>query len=69
MKFLTSDQIQSVIKGTQGANSLVSLCAIAKVGPNSESTVRNFLAGIGVSQTNINQLILCLKNAGIGFGP
>ena len=67
MTFLTQGQQHALLEKF-GQESLATFCVTAtEPTQNSEPQFSMALAEIGVSQDNITQLIVCLKDAGIKF--
>jgi len=64
---LTQGQISEIL-GCTSLN-LAKLCALLEQGQISEAVLRAWLSNIGVSGTTPNELIACLKNAGIVLPP
>jgi hypothetical protein len=64
---LTQDQIRTLFEGNLlGDPTLTEFCASASVGPT-EDQFRDIIVGVGVSVTRADELIACLKAAGIVF--
>jgi hypothetical protein len=64
---LTQDQIRTLFEGNLlGDPTLTEFCAGASVGPT-EDQFRDIIVGVGVSVTTADELIACLKAAGIVF--
>ena len=68
-KFLTEAQITALLRsGSFVGSTIAEVCArLAAPSPISESGFISILTGLGVSVTTANELVACLKEAGIPF--
>jgi hypothetical protein len=62
-----TDNVLGFFDITQAEGGITALCGILSRG--SETTFRTDLLGLGIDITTINDLIACLKAAGIVFAP